>query len=147
MPLRRRPFCMRSDACPSVDDVETSLWTPHMLPRPATADGNSSATHHRCKTISSAVTPLNHPHATTNFMKFRLCGQPLQSKLNQSSFTGYSQQTVLTVCMTQPSFHRLATSLIKRAFPRKSQTTHNFISLSYTVVIATSDSQVPASLC
>jgi hypothetical protein len=45
----------------------------------------------------SAVTPFNHPHATTNIMKFRLCGQPLQSKLNQSSFTGYSQQTVLTV--------------------------------------------------
>ena len=147
MPLRRRPFCMRSDACPSVDDAETSLWTPRMLSRPATADDNNSAAHHSCKIVSSAVTPLNHPHATTNIMKFRLRGQPFQSKLNQSSFTGYSQQTVLTVCMMQPSLHCLAMSLIKLSFPRKSQTTHNYVSLSYTGVIATLDSQVPTSLC
>jgi hypothetical protein len=117
-----------------------------MLPIPATADGNSSATHHSRENVSSAVTSLNLPHATTNIMMFRLCRQPLQSKLNQSSFTGYSQQTVLTVRMMQPAFHCLAISLIKLAFPRKSQTTHNFISLSYNGVIATLDSKVPTSL-
>jgi len=48
--------------------------------------------------------------------------------------------------MMQPAFHCLAISLIKLAFPRKSQTTHNFISLSYSGVIATLDSKVPTSL-
>jgi hypothetical protein len=148
MPLRRRPLCMRSDACPSVDDAETSLWTPRLLPRPATADGNSSATHHSCKPVSSAVT-LHHSTSHTPPQTL-WCSLSVGNHFNQKWISLHLLVIASKPYLQYVWYNHHSTALQYRPlnlrFLESLQTTHNFISLSCTSVIATLDSKVPTSL-
>jgi len=145
MPLRKRPFCMRSDACPSVDDAEnvavnTTDATKTCCCRrrqqrctPSLLQSHHSTSHTPPQTLWSSASVGNH--FNQNWISLRLL------------VIGSKQYLRYAWCNHQPTFHRLAISLITLAFPRKSQTTHSFISPSYTGGIATLDSQVPTSLC